>query len=446
MYQNVTFSSYLFKILIVAVLFVFLPIAFSPMATNTTNSYIASCLCFFLIIMVGVKLILGKNSYVKFYAFAYIIQLLIGLAHYLYFVDANYFDTTGEGSSNFWHEYLSCFDSINRLQNARSTYGVFYRMSADEFQGTHPELYHILSFPFYFLSHRWLNYEPLNIFSSLSLSCNIMLWYKHRYVENRNVHNALMFWTAFFPTFLLADTLWRDAFGIYLISVGLVLVLLSESILSKIFSFALLGYASFMQRTVYVILAGVSAFWGNISKTRNTILKLLYAVLGIIATYFLGNIAENVNGENYNSGYVNVMSYLALPIKIIFGMIGPFPWTNFFMAVEANPAFAWQLQDYLMGTFQLAYLFALVYRWNIFSFKNLDTMTLMGICIMLSGFISMQMHIGYISEGLIFTLPWFFSQIGIEYKRYLKDSFLVLVFLNIILLVIGNIGLSSIWK
>ncbi len=73
-------------------------------------------------------------------------------------------------------------------------------------------------------------------------------------------------------------------------------------------------------------------------------------------------------------------------------------------------------------------------------------MTLMGFGIMLSGFVSRQMHIGYISEGLLFTLPWFFSQIGIEYKRYLKYSFIILVILNVILLVIGSIGISNFWK
>ena len=446
MKQIISFGSYLTKILIIALLFVYLPMVFGSMATNTTSSYIVSSICFFLITLIGVKLILGKNKYVGFYAFAFVIQLLIGLAHYLYFVDANYFSSNGEGSAGFWQEYLSCFDSIKRLQDARSSYGVFYRMSEVEFQNSHPELYHILSFPFYFLSHRWLNYEPFNIFSSLMLSCNIMLWYKQRYVENQTVHNALMFWTAFFPTFLLADTLWRDAFGVYLISIGLLLVSLSSSIIERILSFILLGYVSFMQRTVYVIIAGASAFWGNIAKTRNTVLKILYAVLGVIAVFFTGNIADNTNGEDYNSGYVNLMSYLALPIKIIFGMIGPFPWTNFFKGVEVNPAFAWQLQDYIMGTFQLGYLFAIIFKREKFSFKSLDIMTLMGFGIMLSGFISKQMHIGYISEGLLFTLPWFFSQIGIEYKKYLKYSFAILVLLNVILLVIGNIGISSFWK
>ena len=46
MYQNITFNSYLYKLFIVAALFVVLPIALSPFATATVSSYLASCICF----------------------------------------------------------------------------------------------------------------------------------------------------------------------------------------------------------------------------------------------------------------------------------------------------------------------------------------------------------------------------------------------------------------
>lgn len=56
------------------------------------------------------------------------------------------------------------------------------------------------------------------------------------------------------------------------------------------------------------------------------------------------------------------------------------------------------------------------------------------------------MHIGYISEGLIFTLPWFFYQVRVGYARYFKLSLSILVFLNILILMIGNVGFSNLWK
>ena len=99
-----------------------------------------------------------------------------------------------------------------------------------------------------------------------------------------------------------------------------------------------------------------------------------------------------------------------------------------------------------MGTFQFGYLIALFHNWKSVSFKNLDTMTILGFGIMLSGFLSKQMHIGYISEGLILTLPWFFYQVRVGYARYFKLSLSILVFLNILILMIGNVGFSNLWK
>lgn len=447
MYQEITFNSYLKKILCIAVLYITLPILLSGLAgSNTTSSYIASVICFLILTLISVKLILGANKYVKFYAAAFVIQVLIGLAHYLYFIEHNYFITSGDAAGAMWHEYLSVFEANCRLQDARNTLGLLYWMDADEFQVSHPEIWHFISYPFYFLGQKWLSYATLNIYSGLLSSMNIMFLYLRRDNFDQTVSKHLMFWTAFFPSFILNDTVWRDPFGVCLMSIGLVLLLLGNTIVAKVFSFVFLGAVSFMQRTIYLLLAGVSVFWGYLQKTQSLFLKFLCLCFGIVIFFMLKDIADEATGAEYTSSYVNAMSYLALPIKIVFGMIGPFPWTQFSMLVERNPAFAWQLQDYVMGTFQFGYLIAIVVNWKHINFKDLDVMTVMGFGIMLSGFLSRQMHIGYISEGLLFTLPWYFSQIGEGYKKYLRFSFIILVSLNILLLLMGNMGIGSIWK
>lgn len=446
MNKEITFSSYLSRIGIIVLLYLTLPILFSGFASDTTSSYIVSALCFYILLLISIKLILKEKKYLRFYSIAFIVQLLIGLVHYLYFVDPNYFHANGDPSSRFWREYLSVFDAIGRLNDARRNFGILYWMDTSEFQVSHPQIWHIISWPFYYLSHRWMNYAPLNVFSSLLASANIVFLHKMNYDNNKSVHNSVLFLTAFFPTFLLNDTVWRDAFGICLISIGVVSVTLSNNLASKAVSFVIFGFASFLQRTMYVLIAAVSATWENFKKSRSVALKFLYIILGFTLLFYLYIFANDVNGSEYNAGYVNAMSYLALPIKVIFGMIGPFPWINFFRSVEINPAFAWQLQDYLMGTFQFGYLIALIMEWKHFSFDKLDSLTILGFGIMLSGFMSRQMHIGYISEGLLFTLPWFFSCIGIKYKKYLRLSFAILVILNILLFFMGNMDISSLWK
>lgn len=446
MNQSITLQTYIRNLLFLGILFILLPIFFGNFAQSTLSSYISSVICFFILTVTGVKLVLKEFRYVKFYALAYVIQVCLGLVHYLYFVDSRYFLSVGDASGSFWHEYLSVFDAVGRLQDDRNSNGVFYWMSADEFQVTHSEIWHFISYPFYYLQHKWLNYAPLNIFSTLLVSANIMLLYKCSYAQHNETHKPLLFWTAFFPSFLLNDTVWRDPFGILLMSIGVVSVTLSKSSLSRALAFVLFGIFSFIQRTMYIVIAGVSTFWGSIVNTKSSIGKVLYFIIGFVLLFVLKDVAEDANGSEYAAGYVNIMSYLALPIKIIFGMIGPFPWTQFSTLVGRNPAFAWQLQDYIMGTFQFGFLLSIIFQWKNLSFKNLDTITVLGFGIMLSGFLSKQMHIGYISEGVLFTLPWYFSQLGTKYRKYIRLSFFILVGLNILLMTMGNLSIGSLWK
>lgn len=446
MFRN-TFGAYLKNIVIIFTLFALLPIVLSTIGCNNTlSSYIFSVLTFFILTIISANLILHESKYVRFYAIAFIVEIILGLIHYLYFVDSNYFASTGDGSGTFWHEYLSVFNAINRLNESRDSYGIFYWMGRDEFQVTHHEIWHFISWPFYFLGNKWMNYSALNVFSSLLASMNILFIYNKFYSVEGKTEKQIRYWTSFFPIFLLSGTVWRDSFGIALISIGIVLVMLSKNVIERIVSLVIFGAFAFLQRTMYVFMAGISSIWEYISRLKNISGKIFFLAIGVVVLFFLYEKVGNINNEYYASSYVNSMSFWLLPIKIIFGMIGPFPWTLFPTLIEQNPAFAWQLQDYLMGTFQLGYLLCIVFNWKNISFKNLDVMTIMGFGIMLSGFLTRQLHIGYIAEGLLFTLPWFFSQVGKRYNRYFCYSFMILIGLNIFLLVIGNMGISSLWR
>lgn len=447
MMNKVSFSAYFRNIAVLLLLFTILPILLSLLGFNgTLGSYIISILCFFLLTLIGAKLILNEGKYICFYAIVFITEILLGLAHYLFFVDSTYFSTTGGPSAAFWHEYLSVFEAVERLNESRNLYGVFYWMGTEEFQVTHPEIWHVISWPFYFMGNKWMNYSALNVFCCLLISMNIIFLYRINYKYDKKVELKIRFWTAFFPSFLLCGTVWRDPMGIALISIGIVFVALSKNALERILSCLIFGSFAFIQRTAYLILAVVSSIWGYINSIKSKPLKVLMFFIGIFLLNYISAIPSDAMGEDYESGYVNRMSFLALPIKIVLGMIGPFPWVAFPTLVEHNPAFAWQLQDYLMGTFQFGFLICLVYNWNKISFGKMDVMTVMGLGIMISGFMTRQLHIGYISEGVLFTLPWFFSQVGSIYNKYFRYSLMLLILLNIFVFVIGNVGISSLWR
>lgn len=448
MKQAISFNSYLTKILIIAALFFTLPMVISSGGDlPTAASYIRSIVCFFVLTWVGVSLLLGKK-YVKFYLIAFGVQIVVGLIHYLIFVDPAYFSSDGNPSGRFWREYLSVYDALDAMISDRHSEGLLY-FNPDSFYASHPEIWQVISWPITFLGHKWMNYAPLNSFASLMASANILLVFNTQYKgtenEKKSIGHLVLLATVYFPLFLLNDKIWRDPFGVFLISIGLTLITFSDSIISKSISFVALAVFSFVQRTVYLLITGAVTALREISIKKTAIKVLLIPVFVALFILFFQIFSANEQAE-YTSGYVNDMSFLALPIKIIFGLIGPFPWWVFPSIAAADPAFSFSLSKYIMGVFQVGYLLAIIFNFKNISFRNLDYMTLMGFGIMLAGFMTKQLHIEYIAEGLIFTLPWFFSQIGSKYKMFFWISFVLLILLNILTIVLGSSGITNFYR
>ncbi len=448
MKQTTSFNSYLTQILVIAVLFVILPMLFGSFGElNTTASYLRSCGVFFILTLVSVKLILGKE-YVIYFSIAFVIQLLIGLVHYLIFVDPNYFMSDGSPVELFWGEYHSVFNSVDQLIKNRSGQSFFY-FDSDEWNVTHGEIWRIITVPFVFLGNKWLNYSPFNVFSSLLAAANLILAFNCLVPSDfgKNVNSTrklFQFAIVYFPLFLLNDTLWRDAFGVALISIGLMLTLLSKSFDKKIISLIILVYLSYLLRNVYVVIAGLVFALQEIKMRKAS--TILYIPIVIVAFFLITIFYQTNTSDEYAGLYVNQMSFLALPLKMVIGVIGPFPWTQFLMTFAGKVQNAYQLSDYILGVFQFGFLIAMISEWKHISFRNLNSITIMGFGIAMSGFISNAMHIGYIAEGVFFTLPWFFLQIGTKYHKYFRISFLLLLLLNVIVVATGNLGVSGLWR
>ena len=446
MKQTVTFRSYLAKISFIASLYLTFPMLFAfGGGMSTAGSFGCSVICFFLLLWISVHLLLG-SKYVKFYLIAFAFLIVLSVIHYLGLVDPSYFSSNGGPSSNFWREYLYVYDNLENLIDDRHNHGLLF-FDGTSWEVSHPEIWRLISLPTTFLGHKWLNYAPINAFSSLLASANLMVCYHHSYYKETNNDEVkrkfVLFFTAFFPQFILCDTVWRDPFGIALMSIGLVMLTLSESMPNKMLSFAILVVFSFLQRSVYIVIAG-AAFAIREMTYKKRAGNMFFLPLFVILFLFLVNYFNSNVEEGYTSAYLGDVSVLTLPLKIVFGLIGPFPWTQFVIVREFNASFNFQLRDYLTGVFQIGYLYSIIANWKYLSFKKPDFLTIMGFGIAFSGVMTTMMHIGYISEGLFFTLPWFFSQIGAKYKNYFLWSFISLVLLNIVTIILGTSGIRGI--
>lgn len=432
--------------LLVAIIYM----CFFLLGNNNTqlSSFIASSIAFLLATVFATIILLKEAKWILFFVFAYIIKVFIGLVHYLFFIDADYFNGKGTYKA-LTLEFEAVFNGIKTFANLKLEHGLFY-FESTAIDATHPEILSFISIPFMFFGNFVLTISPVNAFFSLLISINILLIAKYKYnFSNKNL-KYVAFITAYFPMTLISSLLWRDVVGMSLMSIGITLLYFSKRSLSQYLLLIIACYLFYLQRTVYPVFL-VFAFLINITFNRQSKkrkLDLLYKILTIGAFLLLTPLILDIADTETNSSIARGVSnnLLILPFKMFIGLIGPFPWTNF-LIYESFPAYSYQLEDYLQGAFNIAFVF-IMFRNKFFRKENLNLLNIIGFFLIMSGLLNSLMHISYVAFGFMFLTPWLFTVINLkEFKRIYKLAFTALVVLNfIVVLLLGNLGLSSLWK
>lgn len=436
---------YIYSILVI-LFFGWLLLKLFSISDDATSSLISGTIIFFTLTLIASRLILKSNKWVYFFGTFFLLKLVISISHYLIFIDPNYFDSNGTLVSSFWHEYQSVFSQVSDVVSIKVTHENPFYFENEMFEVTHPEIWNLISIPLYYLGCYFLTITPINIFFTSLLSINLVLLARNYLSLSKKIVSEIAWVTSLFPMFLLADIFYRDQVGMGLLVTGITLLLIAKNPILKLISILLTLYFSYILRTVYsglfLLSYGLVSVLNKYNRPKSNF--ILVPVIIVIITYFINIVFPD---DDYISKYINTSAWLYLPIKIIIGVIGPFPWTQFIM-YKIEPAISYQLSDYLLGVFQLSYLSLILQNAKrIFHLNRMDVMTIFGFGIALSGIVSKQMHIGYIAEGILLTLPWFFSQITFaNFKRRFGWMFLLLILLNIVISLLGNIGLSALWR
>lgn len=415
-------------------------------SNNPKSSLISATIIFFLLTLISSKLILRSNRWVVFFGLIFLLKLILGISHYLIFVDHDYFNGDGALASSFWHEYQSVFNQVADVVKDKISHGSIFYFDKEAFEVTHPEIWNLISIPLVYLGCYALTITPINIFFTSLLSINLVFICKYIFVFTKKKVSAVAWTTSLFPMFLLADNFYRDQIGMGLMSIGITLYLISKNPIQKIISIGLLLYFSYILRTLYpaIFILALILYYIIINRKKRKYLIWFVPIILLIVLYAVNDI---VRDNEYISGYITPSGWVYLPVKIVLGVIGPFPWSQF-MLYKVDPAISYQLPDYLLGIFQLSYLTLLIQNAKkLFKRENLNILTLFGLGIALSGIVTKQMHIGYIAEGIVLTLPWFFSKISlIDFNKRLIWMSLLLISLNIFVSLVGNLGISTLWR
>jgi len=415
--------------------------------SDPLSSYISSSIAFLFITIFSSVILFKSQKWVWFFIMAFLIKILLGLIHYLYFIDPEYF-RTGLYKSLTW-EFESVFDNILRSAHEKVQHGALYYQYS-EGGIDHQEIISIISIPFAFFGDYVLTITPINTYCSLLLSMNILLISKYQFNVSATVLKYIAVTTAYFPMFFIPSLLYRDIVGLGIMSIGMVLVLFSKKTIVKYCMLVVACYLFYMHRTIYpviILMAFVinSVFFHSYNtKGNGYFYKVVTIILSIVAFSIIVTYTNTEGNQAMASGAFS-FNFLFLPVKIILGLIGPFPW-NQFMQYKEIPANSYQLQDYLQGTFNVTVVTILIlYRKKYFLKEKFNLMNITGGLLILVGLFNAFMHMTYVAIGFIFMLPWIFSVVNMKYFRKIYiNIFLIILFLNLMIFAFfGNLGIKS---
>lgn len=419
--------------------------------TTTYSSFISSAVVFYFITIFTTYILLRSKKWLMFFTIVYLIKLSIGLFHYLYFIDPFYFD--GSGIDVTLHfEFQAVFSQIITFANDKLENGLLY-YNFYEGSATHQEILSFISIPFMYFGDYIMTFAPLNSFFSILISINIILISKYIFKIDNISLKYVAITSAYFPMTLISSLIYRDIIGIALMSIGLVLIFFSRKFIIQLLMLVIACYLFYLQRTIYPLIL-ISAFiidkminQHSNSPKRDLLIKIFTIIITIIIFPTILNLSSTDANEAMLATAFNFNLFI-LPVKLILGTIGPFPW-NQFLLYEQIPAFAYQLQDYLQGTFNLAVFVAIILKNKHFFKKgNLNLLSILGLLLLFSGLMTNVMHLTYTAIGIFFMIPWIFTTLNIkQFTVFYKYSFFSLILLNIIVIyLLGTVGISSLWR
>lgn len=370
---------------------------------------------------------------------SFLIKIVIGIAHFLFFFNADYFSGDGEILSVFQSDFTSYFNYVKGLSEAKLTHGIFYFDDSIQ-KVTHVELLNILTMFMYKFGIHAMNILPLNcMFSSLAALNIFVCLQKIETFEEKRV--GLLWLLTLFPLFLDNVIFVRDITGQFLMSIGLACFVLSSN-RSKILWIIPASYLFYMQRVGYIFVPFFAYILDSVLNKRSSKNMLFLPIVLIVAFYFIsgvGGVEEDLALRTGGGGVAGGTSLLFLPIRVFFGIIGPFPWTQFIVKGLVEPAYSSQLYNYIAGVIHVGCLIMLFSSAE--TFKNLlrNQVFMVGLIIVGMGVLDGAMHITYIMAGTCFMVPTIYLAYNKQlYSKSMRISFFILLGLNILVIATGG--------
>jgi hypothetical protein len=424
---------------IVAALLIFFAGIFLLSEAETSREYsmfVTYISAFFSLTYILVFMYVSKQIsyiYISLALSIFTFKCLIGVLHYLVFMDGEYFAT---GAFSYLNDHEWLLTSSTRTASHWQEFGIT-SIPIDFQADKNTFLIPYFSLVFYLGdNYHFLNFTILNSLHNM-LTAVLVASFSTLYV-GRQTAQVIFIIALIQPFGLFSSILWRDSVGQTFLVMGVIMIM-QYAVNKKNFNLAFLGvFLMALLRNIYLFAGILSLFYFSLrSKKKTLILKFvnILTVLTLVSFFYIYFYDPIMNLYDFSGKSVAYnLDALGFLRKIIIAFLGPFPWLQIFN--PEIPGREYMLADIFQATYNLAIMFLLaVHLINTKTkFRSYLNQTALGMIIIISmlGVLSYG-HVSYVTVGSVLLLPILNT---ISLRKFLKVWFSIITI---------NFTLSIIW-
>ena len=386
--------------------------------TNALGSFVSVSLCGFFSIIILSYLFRGilGSKIIIYAALFFLIKLLIGYLHWEWLVHPNYFDNPDKFVFN--KEYVWMYWNSDRVASYRLENGYFsdvifdYRLALDFNKGF--VIFLLVSELFFWAGSFALNISVINLVFTF-FTAFVVAHITFEYYQNKSKARFAFALVVFQGMTLIPSIMMRDVIGQGLIAFSVFLSYqFRNSFIKSLIILPVSCLFFFAQRLLYVIIPliiyGYQLFFNkSYYKWPIRVLIIPIGILIIPNVLLLFEFSDNVDhftggSKSYYSFIKNPVFFLTFPLQVIKGLIGVFPWFQFFDVYGDLNGKVYYPMEYMQSVMNISIVYLLgilVYQKKIV----FNSIMITGLLLTLYGFLSGDLHTGYISIGFIFFIP-----------------------------------------
>lgn len=393
----------------------------------------------FVVSSVYVEKAFGKKA-ARILYLAFGLKVCVGVWHFLYFIDPDYFITTG-GFKYLW-DYQWMHETMQSAAGYWRQHGPSLLPKSYFIGNKNPFLIAYNGILYYLGGEHSLNISPWNALHSLYVAVLVGALALQAGATQIQARLALTL-AAFQPFGFISNVMWRDSVGqLWLVLAAYLLISTQEKKHLWIIILPISCFLAWSLRQPYLLLVLALAAYMSLSaiyqsKKKGLVVASLF-VLAMTCAFFLPTFFELALGRFVGTHQITV-NFLLFPLRIARALAGPFPWYQVFMGVNGVE---YMPPDFLQAVYNLSLIAVALplarKKWR--ESKSMDPAFLFCALIFVSAAQAVGVHISYVSTGMVLLLP---LACQASHRKWVPTFFVCFYFFFLANILYWALGLSG---